>query len=202
MNRAITCLTKQFHVNGRQMSRNMSLMPYFRSDPFERAFKEMQRLERTMERHFRNDFHPAFNRILEIPSSFAEIEKEFGNAIIGKDGFQVSLDVSQFKPNEITVKILDNILVIEGKHDERSLEDNGTVSRHFVRKWILPEDKIDVAQLQSSLSSDGVLTMIAPKLKIDTDSSKERIIPLNHTGPAKDNVKEIKSEEKTGHYSV
>lgn len=33
-----------------------------------------------------------------------------------KDKFYVSLDVQQFKPEEINVKVVDNFFVIEGKH--------------------------------------------------------------------------------------
>lgn len=34
----------------------------------------------------------------------------------GKDGFQGSLDVQHFAPNEISVKTVDNSIIVEGKH--------------------------------------------------------------------------------------
>ena len=45
---------------------------------------------------------------------------------------QVNLDVQQFKPEELTVKVADKFLVVEGKHEERS-DEHGFVSRQFTR---------------------------------------------------------------------
>jgi crystallin alpha B len=74
---------------------------------------------------------------------------------------QVILDVQQFAPSEITVKTLDNMVIVEGKHEEKQ-DEHGYVSRHFVRRYVLPSD-IEVNNIVSSLSSDGVLTVTAPK---------------------------------------
>lgn len=71
------------------------------------------------------------------------------------------LDVQQFSPNEVTVKTVDRTVVVEGKHSEKA-DEHGFISRHFVRKYLLPED-IDLEQVASTLSSDGVLTISAPK---------------------------------------
>lgn len=74
---------------------------------------------------------------------------------------QVILDVQQFAPSEIVVKTQDNIVVVEGKHEEKQ-DEHGFISRHFVRKYVLPSD-IEPLDIMSSLSSDGVLTISAPK---------------------------------------
>jgi crystallin alpha B len=77
------------------------------------------------------------------------------------DSVQVILDVQQFAPSEITVKTLDNTVIVEGKHEEKQ-DEHGYVARHFVRRYVLPTD-IEVNDIVSSLSSDGILTVIAPK---------------------------------------
>lgn len=74
---------------------------------------------------------------------------------------KVSLDVQQFTPSEITVKTVENAVIVEGKHEEKA-DEHGFVSRHFVRRYVLPKD-IEVENVISSLSSDGVLTITAPK---------------------------------------
>jgi crystallin alpha B len=74
---------------------------------------------------------------------------------------QVILDVQQFAPSEITVKTLNNTVIVEGKHEEKQ-DEHGFVSRHFMRRYVLPGD-IEVDSIVSSLSSDGVLTVTAPK---------------------------------------
>lgn len=74
---------------------------------------------------------------------------------------QVILDVQQFAPSEIVVKTVNNNVIVEGKHEEKQ-DEHGYISRHFVRKYLLPSDA-DALDVQSSLSSDGVLTITAPK---------------------------------------
>lgn len=40
---------------------------------------------------------------------------------IGKDGFEVNLDVAHFLPNEITVKTENHSIVVHAKHEEVSI---------------------------------------------------------------------------------
>lgn len=94
--------------------------------------------------------------------------------------FKVSMDVAHFTPEEITVKAVDNTIVVEGKHEERE-DDYGLISRQFQRKYQIPE-QFDVQQVISSLSSDGVLTIKAPPVTKAIET-KERIIPIQHSGP-------------------
>lgn len=93
--------------------------------------------------------------------------------------FAVSLDVSQFAPNEITVKAIDNnCVVIEGKHEERP-DEHGYISRHFQRRYMLPKG-IEADKIISSLSPEGVLTVSVPKkAPIEEGKPKEKVIPIN-----------------------
>lgn len=59
------------------------------------------------------------------------------------------------------MKTAGNNVTIEAKHEERQ-DEHGFVSRHFVRRYALPPSH-DVFNITSSLSSDGVLTITAPK---------------------------------------
>lgn len=79
-----------------------------------------------------------------------------------KDGFQVSLDVQHFAPNEIRVKTndKDNSIVIDARHEERQ-GGHSYVSRKFQRRYRLPED-FNVNDVVTSISSDGILTVTAP----------------------------------------
>ncbi|ALC43477.1 Hsp27 [Drosophila busckii] len=106
---------------------------------------------------------------------------------VGKDGFQVCMDVAQFKPSELTVKVVDNTIVVEGKHEERE-DGHGLVQRHFVRKYTLPKD-YDGNDVVSTVSSDGVLTLKAPPPPNKEQPQKERIVQIQHTGPAHLSVK-------------
>ncbi|XP_046403920.1 protein lethal(2)essential for life-like [Ischnura elegans] len=96
-----------------------------------------------------------------------------------KDGFHVMLDVQQFSPNEISVKTVENCVVVEGKHDEKP-DEHGYVSRHFIRRYVLPEG-IRPETITSSLSSDGVLSISAPKA-LPMPAANERMVPITQTG--------------------
>ncbi|XP_050352490.1 protein lethal(2)essential for life [Nymphalis io] len=98
-----------------------------------------------------------------------------------KEKFEVILDVQQFAPEEITVKASNNSVVVEGKHEEKQ-DEHGFISRQFTRRYILPTG-YELVDLTSTLSSDGVLTITAPKRP--PPNAGERIIPIMKTGPAK-----------------
>ncbi|CAG0897989.1 unnamed protein product [Darwinula stevensoni] len=90
----------------------------------------------------------------------------------------VNLDVQQFAPEEISVKTVENSVVIEGKHEEKR-DEHGFISRHFQRRYLLP-DNVRPESIQSSLSSDGVLTVTAPKMAIE-GAPNERSVPIVQT---------------------
>ncbi|KAG7198577.1 hypothetical protein KM043_005941 [Ampulex compressa] len=98
---------------------------------------------------------------------------------VEKDNFQVILDVQQFSPEEITVKTVGNNVIVEAKHEEKE-DEHGFVSRHFVRRYLLPSTH-DAINVTSSLSSDGVLTITAPR-KCVTPAGTERVVDIVQTG--------------------
>jgi len=90
----------------------------------------------------------------------------------------VNLDVQQFKHDELTVKTVNNFVVVEGKHEERQ-DEHGFISRQFQRRYMLPND-VEADTIVSQLSSDGVLTIFAPKKALPATDG-ERIVPICHT---------------------
>jgi HSP20 family molecular chaperone IbpA len=113
--------------------------------------------------------------------------KTASNVTTAKDGtFQVCVDVHHFAPKEIHVKTMDNLIIIEGKHEERT-DDHGFIERRFVRKYSLPAE-YDTEHIVSSLSSDGVLTVKAPPPP--SIMGGHRTLPLHHTGPAHLSIKD------------
>ena len=116
---------------------------------------------------------------------------------VGKDGFQVCMDVSHFTPNELTVKTVDRDVVVEGKHEERE-DEHGFIQRHFIRKYSLPKG-YDPKDVVSTISSDGVLTVKAPPPAIKAKNNNERIIQIQQTGPAHLSVKQPEEAKKQIH---
>lgn len=99
------------------------------------------------------------------------------NQNIGKDGFQVSIDVSHFQPSEIRVKTIDDSIVVEAKHGDRE-DEHGSVERHLVRKYYLPRD-YEMSAVHTDLSLDGILTIKVPLPKSIT--TEEQYVPITHT---------------------
>lgn len=93
---------------------------------------------------------------------------------------QVRLDVQHFNEPDITVKTVDNYVVIEGKHEEKE-DGHGYISRHFVRRYLLPE-WAKGEDVVCNLSSDGVLSITAAKPVPAPIESKEKVIRINQTG--------------------
>ncbi|XP_037827163.1 heat shock protein 67B1-like [Lucilia sericata] len=111
--------------------------------------------------------------------------KSASYSVVNKNGFQVSMNVKQFAPNELSVKTIDNCIVVEGRHDDKE-DGHGVISRHFVRKYMLPKG-YDPNDVLSTLSSDGILTVKAPPPPppaAKNDEPNERIIEIQPTpGP-------------------
>nr|UTS59885.1 heat shock protein 20 [Monochamus alternatus] len=170
----------------------MSLLPYLLDDSY------LLRPSKLMDQHFGLALDPADllqpltvpSLLIRCPAGYfrnwksAASERDTGSAVTyDKDRFQANLDVQQFKPEEITVKVTgDNTITIEGKHEERP-DEHGQIYRHFVRKYVVPKN-YDMARVESKLSSDGVLTISAPK--VDDKQIEHKTIPISQTGePAK-----------------
>ncbi|EDW36064.1 GL17594 [Drosophila persimilis] len=125
-------------------------------------------------------------------------KQESGSTLnIDNEKFEVILDVQQFSPNEITVKIADKFVIVEGKHEEKQ-DEHGYVSRQFSRRYQLPSD-VNPDNVTSSLSSDGLLTITAPMKKLPPPST-ERVVQITQTGPSskEDNAKKVETTNDLG----
>lgn len=73
------------------------------------------------------------------------------------------VNVNTFEPNEISVKTLGHVIIVECKHETNDGgRRHGCIERHFVRKFSLPSE-YDMMSVKSSLTKDGILTLQAPK---------------------------------------
>jgi len=88
-----------------------------------------------------------FNREVEIKENN---EKEL----------TLKFDLQDYKPNELKVTVLDNVLKVEAKHEENT--EGNHISKQFVRSYVLPAE-YKAKEVQSSLSKSGTLTVSVPK---------------------------------------
>lgn len=88
---------------------------------------------------------------------------------------KLRFDVSEYQPEEIVVKTVDNRLQVQAKHEEQT--DSSSVYREYNREFLLPQGT-DPEQIKSALSKDGVLTIEAP-IPSALEGTKERMIPID-----------------------
>nr|CDJ87952.1 Heat shock protein Hsp20 domain containing protein [Haemonchus contortus] len=87
--------------------------------------------------------------------------------------FAVSLDVSQFRPEELNVHLEGRELTIEGEQEHKT--ENSAIHRSFTRKYLLPEN-VDLEAIRTQLDDKGHLSVEAPK---NTEGhEKKRSIPI------------------------
>lgn len=182
----------------------MSLLPLLLSDAWD--LPVVSRPSRILDQHFGYGLNPEDifqplnlnNRLLtRTPAGYLRSWRsnvasgDTGSTVtFDKDRFHANLDVQQFKPEEITVKITgENVLTVEGKHEEKQ-DEHGFISRHFIRRYVLPKN-YNIDKIESKLSSDGVLSITAPAVEKMEAEHKE--IPITQTGePAKQQAVEQK----------
>ncbi|KAG5895624.1 hypothetical protein JTB14_017733 [Gonioctena quinquepunctata] len=181
----------------------MSLLPYlFEDTPWRRP-------SRLLDQHFGLTLDPEdIFQPLTIPRTIhrcpvgymrnwrsAVSDQDCGSTVsYDKDKFQANLDVQQFKPEEISVKVTgDNTITIEGKHEEKQ-DEHGQIYRHFVRRYTVPKN-CDMGRIESKLSSDGVLTITAPRT--EDMEVEHKSIPITQTGEPVKKL-EKKSVESAG----
>ncbi|GMS84996.1 hypothetical protein PENTCL1PPCAC_7171 [Pristionchus entomophagus] len=92
-----------------------------------------------------------------------------GEVINTNEKFSLTVDVSQFKPNELEVNVTGRELSISGKHEQRA-DEHGSISRSFNRKYSLPED-VDLESIRSKIV-DGKLMIEATKVGISLSATR------------------------------
>ncbi|XP_049533396.1 heat shock protein beta-1 isoform X1 [Anopheles aquasalis] len=114
------------------------------------------------------------------PHSQTQSASDISSPLIQDEGdnkvLKLRFDVSQYAPEEIVVKTVDNKLLVHAKHEEKS--DTKSVYREYNREFLLPKG-CNPELIKSSLSKDGVLTVDAP-LPPQALTAGETMIPIAH----------------------
>ncbi|KAJ1349297.1 hypothetical protein KIN20_004789 [Parelaphostrongylus tenuis] len=140
--------------------RPATILPRF----VEECMRDFRHMERMM-------FAPLFRTV-----PYEIVDRSASEIIDNESKFAVSLDVSQFKPENLKVNIDGHRLTIEGKEELK--EDNGYSMRSFTRQFVLPGD-VNLDAIRSSLSDKGQLSVEAPKLARSSESAGKSI-PIEH----------------------
>lgn len=153
----------------------------------ERFDQEMRKMEEEMAK-FRHELMHREANFFESTSSTANSAlprprqnnyiSEISSPLIQDEGdgkmLKLRFDVSQYSPEEIVVKTVDQKLLVHAKHEEKS--DTKSVYREYNREFLLPKG-VNPESIRSSLSKDGVLTVEAP---LPALTAGETMIPIAH----------------------
>jgi len=83
--------------------------------------------------------------------------------ITEKDGkFNCVMDVKDFNPKDLSVRVVDDRVVVEGKYMQQSEDGSSVAAKEFYKEFNMPPSA-DIDQVATALSKDGILTVKAPK---------------------------------------
>ncbi|KYN18548.1 PREDICTED: alpha-crystallin A chain-like [Trachymyrmex cornetzi] len=101
---------------------------------------------------------------------------------IDSDGFKITVNVQQYNPEEIIVKVVDNWVIIKGIHEKQN--KSNVESQQFVIRYLLP-GSTDIDHITSSTSNDGILTITVPlktyQKVIQIEQSRQSAVSSNNT---------------------
>lgn len=180
-------------LNNVRDRRKMSLLPFFTDYhcPANRNRFELEILD--PDDLWSSPVECTLSRILNNFPDFEHSRCTKSKSHVGKDGFQVSIDVQHFDPKEITVKTVNNSIIVDAKHEEKR-DKHGYISRQFSRRYNLPKG-FKAEDVVSSMSSDGVLTVKAARPQAIEGNTRN--VEIQQTGPARTNVTENKENGDT-----
>lgn len=110
----------------------------------------------------------------------------------GQQRFKVRFDVSDFKPDEIQVKVQENKVIVYAKHEERN--NTQSVSKEYSRQVDIPMN-VDQERLQCVLSRDGILTVDGPVFSNQLVPSQQ-VLPIQHTVQTPDRTLQLATPVK------
>ncbi|XP_012684129.1 heat shock protein beta-3 [Clupea harengus] len=107
---------------------------------------------------------PAFKGVTSRDRAEGSDDDGSHHGLREEPAFQVLLDVTQFKPEDIMIQVFEGWLLIKGQHGNR-MDEHGFVARSFTRQYPLPEG-LQAAGLRALLCHDGILVVEAKEQEL------------------------------------
>jgi len=139
------------------------LRPHTLMEPMEEISREMERefnrLERRLNSALRQELAPA------VPAIDSSMSLGLQPAIV-KEGdsrkYQLNIHMGRnFAPEDVKVSMKNGIVSINAKKEKTSEDGNSRFYQEVTRKFTLPSN-VDVKQIKSALTPDGILKIEAP----------------------------------------
>lgn len=81
----------------------------------------------------------------------------------------MTLNLKDFKSNEVNVKVIDQTICVCAEHEEKP-DDSGRIYRKITRRYFLPNN-VDCDKINATFSDDGNLVVCAGKKAIEAVSN-------------------------------
>ncbi|XP_065056276.1 uncharacterized protein LOC135684580 [Rhopilema esculentum] len=109
--------------------------------------------------------------------------------------FKLTFHVSDYKPDEISVRLKGNELVVDGeqKSESKDVEDSFFHHRKFSRRILLPK-RVKLESLQSKLTKDGKLVIEAEKMAAMEPTVRQLEVEYEADSKSKEDVKKETNE--------
>ncbi|XP_045028007.1 alpha-crystallin A chain isoform X2 [Daphnia magna] len=138
-----------------------------------------------------------------MPTVMKRRQQQNREVISDQDKYQVTLNLGDFKSNEINVKVVDRALDICAEHKEKP-DETGHISRNIRRRYMLPRN-VDFENLNATLSDNGTLVVCATKKPIEPGNERKievKQLPPQSQQPQQTAPVTQKTEQETGKGSI
>jgi len=116
----------------------------------------------------------------ERSGSLFDEQNGLSRVVYEDDLYKILINVEKFLPEELMIKTVDNNVIVEAKHEEKTSDGRSFSTQSFNQSFALPRG-VNPEAVSSSLSKAGVLTISAPLPKALKPSGGERLVPIKHS---------------------
>merc|ERR1712152_63829 len=94
-------------------------------------------------------------------SNLNDQENGASRVVYEDDLYKILINVDKYQPEELMIKTVDNNVIVEAKHEEKTSDGRSYSTQSFNQSFNLPRG-VNPESVTSSLSKSGILTISAP----------------------------------------
>ncbi|KAI5711252.1 hypothetical protein M8J75_015435 [Diaphorina citri] len=121
--------------------------------------------------------------LLGVPNVNQDVKRTlFGGSFeLSDNGYMVKLNLKNFKPQDVSVKTKAHKIIVQSSLTKEKTDPKAEferVARLFLRVYQIPADG-DMKKTKADMTSDGVLIVQVPKMKLEPEPEEERCVAIN-----------------------
>ena len=136
-------------------------------------YRERNPLDNFFDDVFDWSLSPRYYRLINFPYRKSHSSSDPSHRKVQEDTFKVTLDVRNYQPDDVSLTVEGDKLLVKGK--SRTENEFGFETSEFERAYPIPSD-VDVKGFQSKINNEGQLEIEAPKIKQEKHQETEQSI--------------------------